>query len=203
MGLKFDIFNSSSFCANMLVTLMNSWRPFIKSKKVLQIWELSYKIIKKRIINRITCVDCYTIDTELYVKHPLRPYKTSIEKSHIRRREHLKRKLENVESFDMTAIARSPVSTHEIYTKHYRNPRSVALYPYRSVRWDTLSPRKVVNPPFVKKWSLNIPANDNPLLPKVYSETGLWVPVNQKVVKTRRKWVPLSEYIKTKEKVIT
>jgi hypothetical protein len=142
-GDSFDIFNSSSFCSNLLSQLSNSWLPHVKSKQArkIPIFKRTYKGIIHRIINRRTNV--WRSDKKIYDAYQLTPYKLALTKKHELTKSHLKHKYKNIDSLPLEAITRSAISTHEIYTDYYtRKTRAHLLYPYKGVRWDTYSPRK-------------------------------------------------------------
>jgi hypothetical protein len=151
---RFDTFNSSSFCANLLIKLINSWTPSVSNKKAIA-WKEAYKTIKNRLTYRRTNSDsfeknCYwevnrTQKYKIQSKYlsnvtipkrvqliPLTLYATD---EHKRTYKHLKSKLKNVTSFSIDTIARSMVSDHEIHSTMYRNPRASCIYPYKGSTW--------------------------------------------------------------------
>jgi hypothetical protein len=140
---RLDIFNSSSFCSNLLTRFFNSWLDSVKSIKARKVplFLRTYKNIFTRIKKRRTNVDHFASDKELNNKYPLTPYKLTVEESHINTFNHLSKKYKVIDSLHIQASARSAISTHELYTQYYQNPRSQQLYPIKGVRWDTLSPR--------------------------------------------------------------
>jgi hypothetical protein len=198
-----NIFNATSFCSNLLMKFLESWEKSLP-RKLRDPYVLNYGIISKRIVHRRSLVDNYAKDNKpgepyfggMYWKQcfPLTPHKLKVNDRIKRTTMHLQKKYckEKIHSFTVETIARSMIAIQEIYTKHHANPRSSGLYPYKSVRWDTFSPKKTVRKPFVLKWRLNPKETDSshPLvLTKTYksTETGPWVPVipKQKVNITR------------------
>jgi hypothetical protein len=196
-----DIFNASSFCANLLTTLMKSWHKSIKGK-MKDPYLLNYGLIIKRIINRRSLIDQFEKKGEPVLTmepYPLTPYEMIKSDWNKRTSIHLRKKYRKgvIPTLDIATIARSLISIQEMYTDYYKDIRS--LYPYKGVRWDTFSPKKILRPPFVKKWMLSAPATlDHPLVSnKSHANAGIWRPV--KKVNNDRKWLPLSKYMKLKK----
>jgi hypothetical protein len=70
------------------------------------------------------------------------------------------------------------------------------LYPFRSVRWDTLVPKRETPKTFIKKWAFNYQEDyDNPLTPKKKTTNLFWTPVKPKGTTPPRKWISLREHL--------
>jgi hypothetical protein len=65
---------------------------------------------------------------------PLAPLYLNVTNKHKATWLHLKNKFKTVETLDIKTIGRSVISTHEIYSNKFKDPRSKGLYPFRSVR---------------------------------------------------------------------
>jgi hypothetical protein len=73
-------------------------------------------------------------DKSLLFDYPLISYINNVTTKHRITGKHLIRKYENVKSLDIKTITRSPISTHEMHTEMFKNPRTKEIYPYKSVR---------------------------------------------------------------------
>jgi hypothetical protein len=62
-----------------------------------------------------------------------------------------------------------------MHTEMFKNPRTKEIYPYKSVRWDTLAPKKKMSLDLRKEQSL--------------------LPLNSSI---NTKWITLSEHMKLK-----
>jgi hypothetical protein len=142
-GERFNIFNSSTICSNLLIQLASTWLPHVRSKRAAKvpIHIRTYKPVINRIINRRS--NAWRSDYEvMYTDYQLKPYKVALTKKHERTKLHLISKYKYINSLPIEAISRSPISLHEILTEEYkRTSRAFLLYPYKGVRWDTLSPK--------------------------------------------------------------
>jgi hypothetical protein len=181
VGVKFDIFNSSSYCSNLFYHIMLSWKPWIKSRKVLSPIDTSYNDIKIKIANRRSDVDlfykrlftfeeAYAVYTSegckwvsnkpkikltdeeksLLFDYPLISYINNVTKKHRISSKHITNKLAKVKTLHIKAITRSPISTHEIHSEMFSNPRCEAIYPFTGIKWDTLEPKRKVKEYLVK-----------------------------------------------------
>jgi hypothetical protein len=129
VGSRFNVFNSSSFCANLLENLISSWDPNI-IPKVKRSYNSLYSIVIKRILSRIALrrsdSDVAYVgqagkrfskaNKELIRQYPLRPFETQISVENKRTHKHLDRKFRGVSSLPLEAITRSSITEHEKYT---------------------------------------------------------------------------------------
>jgi hypothetical protein len=125
-----------------------------------------YKTVIRKIIHRRTA-SSYTdrhvmgiydyAESKVGLKKPggpnlaLVPSESFKKDSHKITIKHLKNKFKNVKSLPLKAITRSVICTHEMHTP-YAYYRAEQLYPFKSVFWDTLAPKKrIIRPAPVKK----------------------------------------------------
>jgi hypothetical protein len=132
-GEKFDIFNASSFCSNLLIQLARSWHPHVKSRKAFKIpiYIRTYKKVIGRIINRRT--SALRNDDNVFAKYPLSPYKFTLSQKQLNTKLHLKGKYSKIQSLPVDAPDSCNIMPTEL---------EYIVYPYKGVTWDTLSPRK-------------------------------------------------------------
>jgi hypothetical protein len=161
-GERFDIFNASSFCSNLLIRLAQTWHPHVKSNKAAKvpIYLRTYKKIIERLIERRT--SALRNDNEVFADYPLSPYKFSLTDKQLKTKLHLKRKYREIPSLSIETINRSAISTHEMKfivilrdmhlikslnldspDLNHKMPTELEdiVYPYKAIRWDTLSPK--------------------------------------------------------------
>jgi hypothetical protein len=148
---KFDIFNSSSFCANLLLSLAKNWNPHVSSSKAASVplykrayWAIIRKISKRRSDSDVIFTGKANhklsfIDRQLVNKYPLIPYQTYVKHFQQIHKHVLNKHLKQIdEGLHIKTITRSAISEHELHVNLYGNEIG---HKFKSVRWDTLSPR--------------------------------------------------------------
>jgi hypothetical protein len=181
-GETLNIFNSSSFCANLLVRLAETWVPAIKNVEAakVKIHKRVYQDIIERLCNRRSNVDHFVADPEFFHRFGSKTARLTVTKKHEVTRLHLKKKLQKLDTLHTKTIVRSAICNQEVYTKYCENPRAEYIYPYKSVHWDTLAPLRPATRCLPPKVSKIVVRNTNHALDK-------------------RKWTKLSEHLKDKK----
>jgi hypothetical protein len=169
-GDSINIFNSSTFCANLLINLANTWVPCVKSNQARKIpmYKRVYKTVIKRIVKRRTCANQYTdsylmkvynwAETKVGLRKPggydmpLTAYENYATDRHRATWAHLKAKYKNITSLPLEAIIRSAIATHYMHmsyrVKDVTDPYS---FPLKNVVWDTLESKHKRTPNLSKK----------------------------------------------------
>jgi hypothetical protein len=136
-------------------------------------------------------------DQHLIFCYPTISYIPYIKQNHVITKNHLEKKYENVTSLHIKAITRAQISTHELYTKMFKHPRTEKIYPYKSVKWDTLEPKKnletrIKSENRVENFAMKA---DHPLFHTITNTKS-----SIKLFRTRKNWVLLKDVLKLKKR---
>jgi hypothetical protein len=157
------VFNATSICSNLLLSLSEAWTYAAKSKEIFKVpaYVRAYKEIVQKIAQRRTDVDIFDsykisayktakerravkkmldkTDSPLY-RMPLQPQNLYTSDRSKVTHKHVMAKLQNITSLHIKAITRSSISTQSRFTRLNKDKRNSNML--KSIQWDTLAPKK-------------------------------------------------------------